>query len=467
MKYRYFITIFTVFYFSIANALDFNTFSKLDDNKANLTTKYAGLSAQKLSELTTFIDKAIKNPEKKPAFIGEDSTSSHDCSQCPKHLKLTGQINKILEEMKKDPKLSLDEVVPVNINRLKFLYYTVKTREEDGTFKCTRFHDYTPNLRPTNLDGQMNLVAENVFKFDFSSSVQILDPKKEEIIYYYRGEGDQKNIIVQAILGKNGGKFRYYYYLPTEIEKNPYGLPSMNEKSLGPTKSTATLDAKTIRPEVMMNPENKIDSKNKFSLSLDPKLETEMKIIPKNIHVADAEVSQNFGGEDGVRVKAKSHLSLKGNEASMDLQNENETSFVQVDVLTSLNGKTTKTITVPYEMKLGVEDDIDAMRINGKIQDSKTQQFVTMSLADSSTTYMRSEFKINKLTNMKSYIFAKDFSIDKEQMATVAVGSNEEKKKYVSLQHRKAIKDNVTMVLDVRIDENKRTTFFYQLKARF
>ncbi|MBC7712701.1 MAG: hypothetical protein H7177_05155 [Rhizobacter sp.] len=464
MKFRIFIIFFAVFFITNAKAMDFDTFSKIDEAKNTFATKYSGLSTEKLTELTTFIEKATAKSVEKPKLIGQESTSDSDCSHCPKHVQLAGDINKILDQMKKDPKVGQEEEVPVNINRLKFLYYSVKTRQDDGAVTCNRYKDITPDLKPTKFDGAAELMAENVFKFSGTTAVQILDPKTEEIIYYYRGEGDQRNIIVQAILNKDGGKFRYYYYRPTEEEKNPYGIPSMGSAAI---PDVTLKKAELNLPKIIQTSEDKIDSKNKFKLSVDPTLETKMVVIPKNIHVAEAEVSQNIGGADGVRVNAKSHLSLRGNEANMNLQNEKGTSYIQVDVLTNLKGETTRTVTVPYEVKLGAADDKDAVKVTGKMLDSSTQQLVTFALTDSSTSYMRTEFKKDKLTNANSYVVAKDFSIDKDQMATVAVGRNEMQNKYVSLQHRLAVKDNLTMVLDVRVDENKRTSFMYQLKAKF
>ncbi len=214
-------------------------------------------------------------------------------------------------------------------------------------------------------------------------------------------------------------------------------------------------------------PEDKVEEKNKFSVDVDPTLETKMKIIPKNLNVAKAELSQNIGGVDGVRVGADSKLSLKGNEAAVHIADEAGYQYVKVDVITSLKGDTTRTITVPYEVTLGAKDDKEAMKVKGNVVDSTTNQIVTLSLTDSVTTHLRTEFKRDKLTNVNSYAVAKDFSINKDEMATVAVGSNETKDKYVSFQHRKAIKDNITMVLDVRFDENKRASVMYQLKARF
>ena len=467
MKYHYLIIFLAVFFHNArALALDFEAFTKIEDKQNSMVGKYFGTTPEKISELTDFIDRASK--EKKPLFVAESSTDN-DCSHCPKHVQLAGSINNILEQMKKDPTLASEDEVPISINRLKFLYFTVKSREEDGSVNCVRYKENTPDLKATSFDGQMDLMAENVFKFDGAQSLQIMDPTKEEITYYYRGVGDQKNIIVQAILSKDGGKFRYYYYRPTDKEKNPYNLPSMGvAEPVDPTakKSKVKPDSVAVASEVATGPAT-IESKNKFNVEVDPTVETKLKIIPKNVQVGKAEISQNIGGEEGLRVNANSNLSLKGNVANLNLQNEDGYQYIQVDVRTSLKGDTTRTITVPYEVKFGATDDKDALKVKGHYVDSDNEHVVTMSLTDSVTTYVRSEFKKDKLTNVNTYAVAKDFSIGKDEMATVAVGSNELKSKYVSFQHRKAIKDNLTMVLDMRIDDNKKASLTYQMKMRF
>lgn len=466
MKNRYIITLFSLFFLANVFAMDFDSFNKIESAQTNSLSKWTGLAPAKLGELTTFIDKASKV---KPLAIGEIKTDGTLCAHCPKHMQLSGDINKVLAEMKKDPKVAAEEEIPININRLNFMFYQVKSLQDDGSVSCSRYMDYTKDLKATRLDGDMELMAENVFKFEGASAIQIMDPKKEEIVYYYRGEGDQKNIIVQAILTKDGGKFRYYYYRPTEFEKNPYGLPSMGGAEAADATVKKFKVEQNMAPKTgdIRKPEDKIEEKNKFSVDIDPTLETKMKIIPKNLYVAKAEMSQNIGGVNGVRVGADSNLSLKGNKAAVHISDEEGYQYVKVDLMTSLKGNTTRTITVPYEVTLGVKEDKDSMKVKGNFVDSSINQIVTLSLTDGVTTHLRTELKRDKLTNINSYAVAKDFSIAKDEMATVAVGSNETKNKYVSFQHRKVIKDNITMVLDVRFNQQSRASVMYQLKARF
>lgn len=459
MKFSVFIIFFTLTLATSAHALDLAAITNLEDTSNKFATTF--IDAETLTKVETFVTEGLAARKKNPEFLGEETSGSQDCNHCPKHIQLSSSINKVLEAMKKNPDLVKNDQVPIEINRLRFMFYQVKTRENDGSIRCNRYQDMTPDLRPTTLDGDMNLMAEDVFKFPGVSGLQLMDPKKEEVTYYYRGEGDQKNIIVQAILTKEGGKFRYFYYRPTEKEKNPYNLPSMGDEP-----ADATVKKKSYEgPKVMLTDQDKIDNKNKYQLSVDPTLETKMSVVPKNLQIARGNLSH---GVSGFRLNADSSLSLKGNQANLNFQNEEGKDYMVVDVLTTLNGETVRKISIPYEVRLtGEKDDKDSVKLNGRVEDQTTQQTVTLALAGDSTEHVRTEWRKDKITSLQTYSVARDFDVRPGEKITVAVGKNEEKNKYVSFQARKTIKENLTMVLDVRMDENRRASVAYQLRARF
>ena len=456
MKFGIFIIFFALT--TSVHALDLTTITNLEDTSNKLATSF--IDAETLTKVETFIEEGMAARKKNPTFLSEESTGREDCNHCPKHVQLSGAINKVLEAMKKNPDLVKNEQVPIEINRLRFMFYQVKTRENDGSIRCNRYQDITPDLRPTKLDGDMQLMAEDAFKFPGVSSLQLMDPKKEEVMYYYHGEGDQKNIIIQAILTKDGGKFRYFYYRPTEKEKNPYNLPSM-----GIEPADATVKKKSYEgPKMIMTAEDKVDSKNKYELSVDPTLETKMSVVPKNLQIAKGNLSH---GQMGFRLNADSSLSLKGNEANLNFQNEDGKKYIELDVVTTLTGETTTKVSVPYEVRLTSDKDPDKIKLNGRVEDQTTQQTITLALTGESTEHIRTEWKKDKVTSIQTYAVARDFDVRPGEKISVAVGRNEEKNKYVSFQAKKSIKDNLTMVLDVRMDENRRASLTYQLKARF
>lgn len=462
MKLGIFIIFFSIVVAPVpSSALDLTTITNLEDTQSKLVSSFMKVDAETLTKAEAFIEEGLAARKKDPTFLSEESTGTQDCSHCPKHIQLSGTINKILETMKKNPELVKNDQIPIEINRLRFMFYQIKTRENDGSIRCNRYQDVTPDLRPTRLDGELQLVAEDAFKFPGVSMLQVMDPAKEEVMYYYRGEGDQKNIVVQAILTKDGGKFRYFYYRPTEKERNPYNLPSMGADE----PRDATVKKKVYEaPKLVLSDEDKADSKNKYQLSVDPTLETKMNIVPKNLNIAKGNLSH---GQSGFRLNADSSLSLKGNEANLNFQTEEGKKYIELDVVTTLAGETTRTVSVPYEVRLTSEKDPEKIKLSGKLEDQTAAQVVTLALTGDTTEHVRTEWKKDKATNLQTYSVARDFDVRPGERISVAVGKNTERNKYVSFQAKKSIKDNLTMVLDVRMDENRRASLTYQLKARF
>lgn len=427
---------------------------------------------ERIKEFVKYIDRRLKAEKAKPQLFRESEISARSrCQHCPTHMKLTESVNGILQKLKEDPKLSSAEEVPVSINRLNFLFYTEKARLIDGTVVCNRFLDEAKDLKPTSFPGTMELVMEDIFKFDGISQLQILDPSKEEITYYYRGEGVERNIIVQAILTKEGGKLRYYHYRPTQYELNPYNLPSMGEKEMRDV--TKKIESIVLGPEVKPSAEDleaarlkeaASGSKDKANFSIDPKVIMRNKYLPKNLHLAQGTLTQELM-DTGFTVNGLSELSLRGNKAQISIQDGSGSNFIVLDVNTSLSGKTTRTVVVPYEMSTGSQKD--SLTIKGQIADSNTHSTATFALTDSTTQYFRSEVRKDKQTGITVFGIAKDFLINKKEAISVAVGRNETHASYASLQHKKALKDNITIVLDTRIDSNRVVTLSYQLRANF
>lgn len=418
------------------------------------------------------LKEAEKQSRNKAEYLFEDKTARADgCAHCPRFFDLTDSVNKVLEELKKKPEIIADEEIPLSINRLRFLYYLVQSREDNGQIKCKRYLDTTVDLRPTKFEGEMQLIVEDVFKFDGISQVQILTPGTDEVTYYYRGEGAQKNVIVQAILNKDGGKFRYYYL--HEANTNPYNLPALSDADLSPKEKRAKQkeqEKKDRQYNEQMITEAQVasgvSSKDKLDWAIEPKLEMRGRLIPKDYHLARGEVSQGILGS-GLRVNANSSLSIRGNKANMSLQNEEGKSYVEIALDTSLSGKTEHRIIVPYEVRLGAKEDQDALEIKGRLEEMTNVQTLSLSLTDRYTQYFRTEIRKDKNTNIMTTAVARDFALGPKEAISVAVGKNEVKAKYAALQHRKMIKDNITMVLDVRVDENRQASVYYQLQSRF
>lgn len=457
------------------------------------------LNSPQAKQIQDFIKRA-KDAEKAGRhdgkFVLEQEAMVTDrgpCIHCPRYLSLTAEVNKIVGKIAKDPGRS-SEIgdLPIRLNRLKFLFYTQKKYEEDGSISCKRFMDITPNLRPTKWDGQFKLISEEMVKFSSITDVQYFNPDVEETVYYYRGEGADSNVIVQAVLGKDGGRLRTFRYFPTELEKNPYNLPDMDkvyttteEKKIIPiviTESNSTTDPRGISflEHTSAQEKKKIEAaveenkraleeiesgtpvigQGKYDMKFKAEVEKRNKYIPKNIHFVEASADQEILGD--LSMKASSDLSLKGNEAKLALKKGGD-DLMLVEVKTKLNGKTDHKIVVPFSVRMAE----DLPQVKGKAETNSDGQVLNLSLTDAGVDLVRSEVRRNNSTGVTSYVLARDVAVAKNEMMSMQYGSGEDKKQFIALRHAKTIKDNITLVLDVRVNEDRKATLMYQVNARW
>lgn len=418
------------------------------------------------ANLNEFLDLVKKSRDKSNDKVNygyklmreEELKNDNNCPHCPKYLLLTDQINNVIDKIAKDPNSNVSDELPVKINRLKFLFYTEALQAQNGQIKCQRFMDITPDLKPTRFDGQFKLIAEDALKFNSVSEIQFMDPKFKEVVYYYRGEGTEKNIVIQAILTKEGGKFRYFHYTPSESESNPYNLPDLNAVDPAPVKMPAI--AETV--ETKESSANGAAAPSDYKVKFKTELETRNKFIPKNVHFVEASVDHEIMG--GLSVKGSSDTSIKGNVANIALKKGNE-NLVIIDLNTKLNGTTEHRIVVPYSIRSF--DAVPDIGVKGRIELESNNNIATMSLTDKSMEFLRAEYRRNNNTNRDSYVLARDIQLDKNEVLSLQLGKGEDDKNFVSLKHAKSIKDNMTLVLDVRVDNDKKVSLFYQVSAKF
>lgn len=421
-------------------------------------------NAADLNQLKNVVDQisAVKDTPQSYTYKLEREESYNPesgCAHCPKHVLLAEQANKIVEKMVKDPNLNIDKAQLVKINKLKFLFYSEAVKNSNGSIECHRYMDFTNDFKPTKFDGQFKLMAEDVLKFNDVTDIQYMNPDLDEIVYYYRGEGDEKNLIVQAILTKDGGKLRYFRYTPSEKEMNPYNLPDIyvaeKEQVTNSEENVAHLTSDPGQTTVHK-------SQSGINVNFKAELETKHKYIPSNVHFVDVKLDQDVYG--GLKVQGTSDTSLKGNSAKMSLKNEAGEDVVVIELDTKLSGKTDHKITIPYSVRVAEESDV---MLKGNVHHESTVGVMTMSIADKAMEYIRSEYRMNSANGKNSYVLARDVRLDTNQTVSVQYGKGEDDIKYASLKHVKNLKNNATLVLDVRLSENRKSSIYYEYKAPF
>ncbi len=453
------------FIFIIMSLLSFNlnAFDDLNNVKNLNVTNYTDLNDPKLKVL---VDKAkLAGYNFNKSFIrSEEISGDNVCIHCPKHILLTEQINNVIDKLALDPKSKMSDELPAKINRLKFLFYTEAIRSKKGGFDCQRHLDVTPDLRPTKFDGQFKMLAEEVLPFRAITEIQYMDPSLEEMVYYYRGEGDDKNIIVQAILTKKGGRFRYFRYTPSESESNPYNLPDMDK----PIEAVAMEPLPTIPVSTSGQLSGTTPAKpariSTTSVSYKTFIEKSDQQIPSNVHFIKADSTQELS-QGGLQVKGTSDVTIKGNIAKLNLITNGNKNLASLDLNTHLDGTSEKMIVVPFSINIpAISKDIS---VTGAGQILNNAQILNMAITDKNAVVIRTEYHKNTTTDKETILIARDVQIDKSQVLSMVLRKDEADKAYAALTHVKTLKENVTLVLNVSVNPDKVVTLTYQLNAKF
>ncbi|MDO9182142.1 MAG: hypothetical protein Q7U04_07025 [Bacteriovorax sp.] len=396
------------------------------------------------------------------------------CTHCPRFITLTGQINKVVDKLSKDSKVNISVEQFSKLNNLKFLYYTQALRDQKGNVLCQRFLDLTSDLSPTKFDGQFKLVAEDVLKFEYITEIQYMNPNLEELVYYYRGVGEDKNIIIQAILTKTGGKFRYFRYTPSQKEGNPYNLPDFelvkaksnlsilpDTLAKGPYEvSEAMTTADKVQMDIAVAKSN--NQPDKYDLQLKTELEKHGQYLPKNIHLLDASFNTNLGSD--LSIQGNNKTSVKSNIAHLGFKNGDD-ELVSADAKTSTGGDTEFKVSLPITIRV-LEDSI-GLKVAGAIQRVNAAKVVTLSVTDKAIEQIRGEYRKNLINDKESYVLARDIKIGSTNAATLLFGQNEAGVQYTGFSHTRPLKENISMIIQVVVDKNKKANIAYQLDAKF
>ena len=428
-----------------------------------------GLDDAKKKELEDFINKVKNSKDFKDGSYNYrlnrefEINNDHTCNHCPKYLLLTEKVNKVVEKLQNEPNIRDNQELPVKVNKLKFMFYEESLVQEDGHSKCTRFMDYTPNLKPTKFDGQFKLIAEDVLKFNEVSSITYMNPNLDEVVYYYRGEGADKNLIVQAILTKNGGKLRYFKYYPTEQEKNPYNLPDLDGHASPIEESRFNPISTLSSPQTGLKLEggNSLGSGDRYGIKIKKEVEMRNKWIPKNVHFVEAYVEKDLGD---YKIAGKSDTSIKGNEASLALK-DNSKDLVVVSLESSIKGETKHKVVVPYSIR--VFDDPESIAVKGRVEKQNDAQIVSASITDNVQEYVRGELRKNTSNDRVSYVLARDVKYSANETLSFQVGKDEVHVPFAAIKHSKSLKDTTTLVLDFKVDRDRNYSIMYQVNHHF
>lgn len=397
----------------------------------------------------SFKKKRSDREELKYDFVSsEEIGNDTECGNCPQHLRLTNEINNVIDKMERDPSLKTTEELPAKLNRLKFMYYTVARNAQNNEPNCQlRFNntnEISDRLDLAKYDQQFQLMAEDAFSFKSVTEVQYLNPAEEETTYYYRGEGDQKDIIVQAILTKTGGQFRYYRYKRKESEENPYIQSDEHEGE-----------------QQVLDQRVKASKTNEMHFKAEIEYQHGIARIPENIHLGEATIHKNVYGN--VSLNGNSDFSIKKNVINLVLQKD-EKNLLFVNVKNEISGKTDYEATIPYLIRVPTSEG--QLSVAGMVQNSNRGNLVTMVLKEGKKEYLRGEYRVDAATGKSSYNVSNDTKIG---ASTVNLQySKDDNNESVALTHSTTLKKiNATLVLQAHVTRDGVTTFYYQVDQRY
>lgn len=233
------------------------------------------------------------NPTSRAKLFYQGKETAAPCSHCPKYLDLVMQVNTIVEKIEPSDIAVANEKL-IQLTKLKFLYYIIKSNDPSNYY-CNK---YSPimGLNEELKKGSVTLLAEKALALPSVTDVQIYDPKASEAHYFYQGEGEEGNTIIEVVIDykSKSATMKYYRY------DNGFNIP--------------TLEALPDNPD-------------KDGITLAPSIETENLVLPTDIKIGTA----------------KSKLALPG---GLVLSHKTDIGFNQQKTLVTLGGTSAEQLLV-------------------------------------------------------------------------------------------------------------------------
>lgn len=416
------------------------------------------------SEFTALKDTVVGHIKSKftptTEVIYDYKTDDRPCQHCPEYLELTSEVNKIIERMpleKTSPGNYNDAIL--KLNKLKFMYYEVKSGMENGGIQCVQYANTDPRNIQLTANDNTRLLAEEMLDLPNVTSFQYY-PKgnQKEIKYYYRGEGMQADIMVEVtIYPDRTAMVRYYRMKDFRVEEKV-----LNKKEISNRDQSLSVKAISQDLKFQKTDEKEIELNDDITLDADP----DLKLKQQKLAVS---LKKNSTGKEWVKLDLE-HNTMK-----------------DVGISTY----------IPIEMKLNE----GSLKLGGNVGMSKTSTYqgevtedtksVQLALTDRNHEYIRasivsqheldqmtfsSKYDMGKFGHIKGSVFRdtegkKEYSMahgftGDNSVTTTRVGMTADAKKFLELQREQKIGKSQSMVLTFRTDEDKDVSIMYQYQIR-
>lgn len=368
-----------------------------------------------------------------------------------------------------------ENVVTIRSNELEFMYVISRMELEDGSVECKKAYDTNPmrHIFERKKEGTYRYVTEVISNMSKLGDVQFVDPRVKEITYFYRGKDSKKNMFYE-VKSRQGKPYQItiYEYLPSEKETNPYNLPDLDGKSES-QKVTQDQSAKTPTGPSTQDPEKKDPNFYNFEM----RLETRGKYIPKDVHLFQAGTELSL--LDMAKVTGETRFSVKERLSKWSLRpvdGGRDYGFLELKHK-GVDEVGTKLV-VPVQFSI---DQAKGRNIIGSISDERVSEkgkmnkdvsnhTVSLILTDHDLEWLRLDARKSIAGDALMSVSHSRALAPNERM-TLMTGYRETKDGnhagFVGLSHAKRIKENTSMILDVRYDSQSKTTLLWQVQKRF
>jgi hypothetical protein len=416
-----------------------------------------------------------------PKLIFEDQVDDKPCEHCPKFLNLTKAVNKIVENVKGSDSISEANDQLIQVNKLKFLYYVVRSEADTGEINCKKRGE-KENLRSPVIDGQIKTVTETMMNISAVTDVQYIPKGRDEVYYYYRGEGANSNVVIEVKMNKDGtSRMRYFDYQASDGSSRHYNLPELSTPQNTQAKAQSKKDD------------------NHLEVGID--IKTGNDLLPKDINFVSAGTQIKLA--DDLKISTDHQVGFNQQSTTIALQNDKGSAIASISGTNINSGKKSVVATLPMEV---IIDTDNSMKLNGSIINEfsvsgiegkstlESKRSVTLGLTDKNHEYITikadstnsgvqgfevsSKYKLGESSSLgagyqQSNNGTKNFNInnvaklDNYGTLTTSFGRNSDGDKFVQTQLENKISDTSSMIVSIKVDSQKEKVFMYQFSKVF
>lgn len=352
-----FLTIFfTFFAFYSSDLLADNLQAELLKNETykkfqgNLKDDKAFMEASKKVEEALDLQQAlVEDPNARAKLYYEQKIAKEPCQHCPRYLDLVLAVNKIVEKVNvEDVKQNNEKLI--QLSKLKFLYYVTRSTLEDGSVLCSRSSSLDLTKEIDLSKGSVRLAAESTLALPNITDVQYFTNGGKEVHYYYRGENEDVNTIIEVIaIQDEPTVIKYYKY------ESDQRLPDLGGNS---------------------TPYKAAENKDNYLL-INPTIERENLILPKDIKIGKAGTLKQVSEE--MNMRAETEASYNQQKGSIALESPKGQQYLVLESVNKNGGSRGFNTVINYDIPLQEESGL-------KISTSMENKFEKLSGTQSSST---------------------------------------------------------------------------------